>query len=200
MNAEYRIRDILNHESGEPIRLSALDGLVDPFQILSTIVLGLRVGDEQVVPVRDRLFSCKRPLTVENAETYDIEGKAKTLGMAERRAKTIRYAAVFFRLFRRPPQTFGDCLKINGIGPKAAALYLDVACGVPSVCIDTHCVRVLNRIGFNGDAKSLQLDLMTLLPKEDWNAVNLKVIDVGKRFCRPSNPKCDECFLDCSCF
>jgi endonuclease-3 len=183
--------------------LSSLDGLTDPFQILVTIVLGLGVRDSQVIKVRDELF--KRNLLDRNVftgpfrhtepELYsEILRVLKPLGLSTKRLEAITSICEKFR--DGNPTTFGDLMQIKGVGPKSAALYLYVAFGTPSVTIDTHCRRVLNRIGYPGDPKSLQIDLMTDLPKNVWPSINPKLIGFGRAICRP-NPRCKECPLDC---
>jgi len=191
-----RLLKILDGTEMEKFDFSALRGLKDPFEILVTIVLGLKVTDEKCTEARIKLFDSNpkilrrgRPLVKEAVQEI-----IRPLGMEKSRYLSILSIHDFFD--RKVPTTFGELSKIHGVGPKTAALYLDVAFGKPSVCVDVHCARVLNRIGYEGDPKILQLDLMTDLPKERWNEVNPKLISHGKDLCGPK-PDCGRCFLKC---
>jgi len=189
-----RLERILSSmKTGDGPEMSALDGLEDPFEVLVTIVLGLKVSDAQVIKVRDKLFRVPKVLVVDGMRG-DVHKIIEPLGMAKSRFLSIISIQDYFRY--KVPTTFGELKQIHGVGPKAAALYLDVVFGRPTVCIDTHCHRVLERIGYVGDARTQQLDLMTDLPKERWNEVNPKLIAHGQSICRP-NPDCFHCFLDC---
>jgi endonuclease-3 len=168
------------------------------------IVLGLRAKDSVVCEVRKELFDLPVPLSPKTLELISKEelfeklsNIIKPLGMVSSRIKSVFSIIEFFDQNGRAPETFGELSAIMGCGPKVSSLFLDVVYGTPSVCIDTHCHRVLNRIGYTGDPKSIQLDLMTEIDKDDWSKVNPTFIDFGKKVCRALKPFCDICILDC---
>ena len=45
------------------------------------------------------------------------------------------------------PQTFEELLKLPGVGRKSANLVMGDVFGKPAIVTDTHCIRLVNRMG-----------------------------------------------------
>ena len=45
------------------------------------------------------------------------------------------------------PTTFEELLKLPGVGRKSANLIMGDVFGKPAIVTDTHCIRLVNRIG-----------------------------------------------------
>ena len=45
------------------------------------------------------------------------------------------------------PETFDDLLKLPGVGRKSANLIMGDVFGKPAIVTDTHCIRLVNRMG-----------------------------------------------------
>ena len=46
------------------------------------------------------------------------------------------------------PTTLGDLVKLQGVGRKTANIVLGNAMGIPAIGVDTHTIRVPNRLGW----------------------------------------------------
>ena len=92
--------------------------------------------------------------------------------------------------------------RLNGIGPKTAAVILCFALGMPAMPVDTHVFRVAKRLGFIGPkvtADQAHDILEPLVPPEDVYAFHLYFINHGRRVCKTLRPRCDQCVLAWGC-
>ncbi len=93
-------------------------------------------------------------------------------------------------------------MRINGIGPKTAAIILLFAMGRPAFPVDTHIHRVTRRLGLidsrTGREKAHN-ELERIVPPEDFYAFHLQVIRHGREICHARNPKCEICPLQDDC-
>ena len=51
------------------------------------------------------------------------------------------------------PDDFDALLKLPGVGRKSANLIMGDVFGKPAIVTDTHCIRIVNRIGLVHDTK-----------------------------------------------
>jgi endonuclease-3 related protein len=109
-------------------------------------------------------------------------------------------------------------LAINGIGPETADSMLLYAGGHQSFVIDAYTRRIFERHGWQGGATENRKPrpdvdgpfsyhaLRTLCQKalkekrgpvqlDYWQDYHAQLVMVGKHYCRPSDPRCDECPL-----
>jgi endonuclease-3 len=84
------------------------------------------------------------------------------------------------------------------IGSKTARVILTFGFGKNTFPIDTNCRRVLNRLGIF--PKDWSLDEISEFMEENFSAefnrkFHYDLIRVGRKFCKPKKPKCEECPL-----
>jgi endonuclease-3 len=67
--------------------------------------------------------------------------------------------------------------------------------GVPGIVVDTHMIRLSNRMGFTiqKDPVKIEFDLMELIPREDWTLFSHLITALGRSWCSARKPLCDEC-------
>ena len=68
------------------------------------------------------------------------------------------------------PETFDDLLKLPGVGRKSANLIMGDVFGKPAIVTDTHCIRLVNRMGLvEGikDPKKVEMALWKLIPPKE---------------------------------
>ncbi len=92
--------------------------------------------------------------------------------------------------------------KLDGVGPKTAAVILCFSLGMPAMPVDTHIYRVAKRLKFIGDKVSADKahDILeqTVAP-EDVFSFHLCLIHHGRRVCKALRPRCDRCVLAWGC-
>jgi len=91
-------------------------------------------------------------------------------------------------------------LGVSGIGPETADSILLYAGGRPVFVVDAYTKRVLARHDIIDDTASyhdIQVLFMDHLPHDTelFNDFHAQFVAVGKKYCRPKNPRCSECPL-----
>ena len=98
------------------------------------------------------------------------------------------------------PQTYGELLKLPGIGPYTAAAIASIAFGEPVACVDGNVRRVISRLHANDLTDSqLQEEATSLLNHKrpgDWNQA---MMELGSQICTPRNPSCTTCPVSKNC-
>ncbi len=86
-------------------------------------------------------------------------------------------------------------MEVPGIGRKIANLIVGEIYQTPAVVVDTHCKRVMKRIGIteSTDPAKVEKDIMKVFPKEQWISIGHLSVDLGRKYCTAQSPKCDEC-------
>ena len=86
-------------------------------------------------------------------------------------------------------------MEVPGIGRKIANLIVGEVYGTPAVVVDTHCKRVMKRIGIteSSDPTKVEKDIMKVFPEEQWISIGHLSVDLGRKYCTAQSPKCDEC-------
>ncbi len=68
------------------------------------------------------------------------------------------------------PDDFDALLKLPGVGRKSANLIMGDVFGKPAIVTDTHCIRLVNRMGLvDGikDPKKVEMALWKLIPAQE---------------------------------
>jgi len=95
------------------------------------------------------------------------------------------------------PATLDALLTLPGVGRKTANLVLTEGHGLPGICVDTHVHRIMNRWGYvrTRTPDATELRLREKLPERWWMRVNLLLVALGQKVCRPTSPRCSACPL-----
>jgi endonuclease-3 len=176
----------------------------NPFQLLIATILSAQTTDRSVNLVTPELF--RRYPTADDlaaADPAEIEKLIKPTGFF--RAKTQRIIAASRKLVElfggAVPEDLDDLVKIPGIGRKTANVILGAGFGVPGFAVDTHVIRLTNRIGMvrTKDPVKIEFQVGSMVPKEEWTALSLRLILHGRRICDARRPLCEECVLNDFC-
>lgn len=93
--------------------------------------------------------------------------------------------------------------RIQGVGPKTAAIILLFSLGRPAFPVDTHVHRVSRRLALIGprvSAEKAHPILEALIPANLYYAVHINLVRHGREICRPT-PRCEVCPLrDLCCY
>ena len=178
----------------------AEEGYRTPFEQLIACIISIRTLEETSLPVSRRLFKAARtPDAIAALPIPEIERLISPSTFAETKAVSIRVIA------ERVRDEFGGELPCDGVvmqqfagvGPKCANLALGIACGQPTIPVDIHVHRVVNRWGYVR-TKTPEQTLTALepnLPQEYRPAINRLLLPFGKYICTGPAPRCPECPL-----
>jgi endonuclease-3 len=90
----------------------------------------------------------------------------------------------------------------RGVGDKTAACVLLFSCGRPAFPVDTHILRVSRRLGWiprHASPAEAHRRLAAVIPKRRYFEAHVNLITLGRRLCKPRNPRCPECPLAAGC-
>ena len=99
------------------------------------------------------------------------------------------------------PDDVDELMKVRGIGRKIANLIVGEVYGTPAVVVDTHCKRVMKRIGITDseDPARVEKDIMKVFDKDKWIAIGHLSVDLGRTYCKSQSPDCPDCPLSGFC-
>jgi endonuclease-3 len=176
----------------------------DTFQLLIATILSAQTTDKSVNLVTPELFKrYPAPAELAAADPAVVEQLIKPTGFF--RLKTRRIVDTSRGLVEMfggaVPSTLEDLVKLPGIGRKTANVILGVGFGVPGFAVDTHVTRLTNRLGLAAtrDPVKIEHQVCSMVPKEEWTGLSLRLILHGRRICIARRPRCEECVLNDFC-
>ncbi len=101
------------------------------------------------------------------------------------------------------PRDFDALLKLPGVGRKSANLIMGDVFGEPAIVTDTHCIRLVNRIGLvDGikEPKKVEMALWKIIPPEEGSDFCHRLVYHGRDVCTArTKPYCEKCCLQDIC-
>ena len=172
----------------------------NPLELLVATILSAQCTDKRVNQVTPYLFK-KYPTATAYTESVpgELEEEIKLTGFFRNKAKMIRECAreLTTRFGGKVPDRLEDLVTLPGIGRKTANVILGTAFGVPGIVVDTHVLRVSERLGLtkNTDPVKVEFDLMEIVPKKDWIDFSHLLVFHGRYICNARKPLCGQCAL-----
>jgi len=178
----------------------------NPFQLLISTILSAQCTDVRVNQVAQTLY--KKYPTVEafaHAAPSELEQDIRPTGFFRNKAKSVMGASreILDKFGGKVPQTMEEILTLPGVARKTGNVVLGTAYGIASgVVVDTHVMRLSRRLDLtrNEEPKTIEQDLMRIIPKEKWIQFSHQLIWHGRRICIARKPKCIECNLEAICY
>lgn len=174
------------------------------FELLIAVSLSAQTTDlavNKVTPVLFKKFGTPKKLS--NANTKDVEKILSSIGMYKTKTKNIINLSkkLISDFNSQVPDNLDDLVSLSGVGRKTANVVLAIGFKVQALPIDTHVLRVSNRIGFSSEKtpEKMEQDLMKKIPKKEWNNYHNALIWHGRRVCDARKPKCETCMIKKYC-
>lgn len=175
-----------------------------PLEMLIATQLSAQCTDARVNIITESLFKKYRSAgAFANADLAELEEDIRSAGFYKNKAKNIKACAK--RLIEvyggEVPDNMEDLLTLAGTGRKTANLVLGDIFGKPAVVVDTHCIRLTNRLGLTTetDPVKIEFELKKLLPPDYQLRFCHQMVAHGRLVCPARNPKCSECALNEVC-
>lgn len=176
----------------------------NPVELVVATVLSAQATDQKVNEVTRSLF--KKYLTWKdyiNIPIEELEEDIRPTGFYRNKAKAIKNIAseIEERFKGQVPQDVDTFATVKGIGRKSANLIVGLAFGKPAIIVDTHVIRVSQRIGFtkNNDPGKIELDIRKIIPENLWTDFSLLITLHGRYLCKAKKPECERCLIQESC-
>jgi endonuclease-3 len=190
---------------GTAAELCALD-FQDPFQLLAATILSAQSTDVRVNMVTPALFAAyPDAASLAAANPEHVEELVRSTGFFRAKTRSLigMASAVADRYGGEVPTALEDLVTIPGVGRKTGNVVRSVAFGLPGLPVDTHVLRVSERLHLTEalppaarkDAVKVELELNGFIPAAERGAFSLRVILHGRNTCVARKPHCDACSL-----
>lgn len=178
----------------------------EAWKLLVSVRLAAQCTDARVNVVVEKLYE-KFPdaQALADAPEEEVEKIVRPCGLGKSKARDI---CACMRMLRdeyggRVPDTFEELLKLPGVGRKSANLIMGDVFGQPAIVTDTHCIRLVNRMGLvDGvkEPKKVEMALWKIIPSEEGSDFCHRLVYHGRAVCTArTKPDCSECCLNDIC-
>ena len=172
------------------------------WKLLVSVRLAAQCTDARVNVVVEELYRVYPDIkSLSEASVEDIEAIVRPCGLSKSKAKDIKACMEMLHNVYdgKVPDTMDELLKLPGVGRKSANLILGDIYGKPAIVTDTHCIRLVNRMGLvDGitEPKKVEMALWKIIPPEEGNDFCHRMVDHGRAVCTArTKPYCDKCCL-----
>jgi len=178
----------------------------EAWKLLISVRLAAQCTDARVnVVVQDLYAQYPDINAVADAPVEKIEEIVRPCGLGKSKARDISACMKILRdeYGGQVPDDFDALLKLPGVGRKSANLIMGDVFGKPAIVTDTHCIRLVNRIGIvDGikEPKKVEMELWKLVPPEEGSSFCHRLVYHGRDVCTArTKPYCDKCCLSDLC-
>lgn len=178
----------------------------DAWKLLISVRLAAQCTDARVNQIVPKLYE-KYPdvNALAEAEVEDIEEIVRPCGLGRSKARDISACMKILRdqYDGNVPNDFDALLKLPGVGRKSANLIMGDVFGKPAIVTDTHCIRLVNRMGLVDqikEPKKVEMALWKLIPPEEGSDFCHRLVYHGRDVCTArTKPHCEKCCLEDIC-
>ncbi|MCR5786654.1 MAG: endonuclease III [Acholeplasmatales bacterium] len=172
------------------------------FSFLVAVMLSAQTTDKHVNQITPILFEkYKDEFDLSNANFNDVFNIIKPLGLANNKTKSLIALAKEIVRLNGIPNNISDLQKLPGIGYKTACVYMCQIHNEPHIAVDTHVMRVANRLGLvdSTNPEVISKLLESRYKKEEYIKAHHTYLFLGRYKCTSKNPKCESCLLSSLC-
>jgi len=175
-----------------------------PLQLLLSTQMSAQCTDARVNIVAKTLYAkYKTAQDFANADTKELEENIKSTGFYRNKTKNIIACCKILveKYNEKIPDNMEELLELPGVGRKTANLVLYEVYGVQGVVVDTHAIRLSNRIGLtkNKDPEKIEYDLQKIIPRSRWADFCHMLVFHGRAVCKARKPECEMCEISQYC-
>ena len=178
----------------------------DAWKLLVSVRLAAQCTDARVNVVVEGLYK-KYPdvRSLAEADVNDIEEIVRPCGLGKSKARDISACMkiLWEKYGGKVPEDFDALLALPGVGRKSANLIMGDVFGKPAIVTDTHCIRLVNRMGLvDGikEPKKVEMALWKLVPPEEGSDFCHRLVMHGREICTArTHPYCERCCLSDIC-
>lgn len=201
MTKKQRAEQIIERLSEEyPLADCTLD-YDEAWKLLVSVRLAAQCTDARVnVVVKDLYDKYPSPQALAAASVEDIEAIVKPCGLGHSKARDIHKCMTILveEYDGCVPDDFDELMKLPGVGRKSANLIMGDVFGKPAIVTDTHCIRLVNRMGLvDGikDPKKVEMALWKIIPGEKGSDFCHRLVYHGREVCTARKAYCEKCCL-----
>jgi endonuclease-3 len=178
----------------------------EAWKLLVSVRLAAQCTDARVNVVVVKLYEKFPDVTSLAAAPVDeIEEIVRPCGLGHSKARDISACmkVLLEKYGGNVPDDFNALLSLPGVGRKSANLIMGDVFGKPAIVTDTHCIRLVNRMGLvDGvrEPKKVEMTLWKIIPETEGNDFCHRLVAHGRAVCTArTSPYCDKCCLNEIC-
>jgi len=172
----------------------------NPLELLIALILAAQARDDLVNQVTVGLFK-----TYRTAEEYarvpleKLQEELRKINFYRNKARSIHNCCseIVKRFNGRVPDRLEDLLTLPGVGRKTANIVLGNAFGQQTIGVDTHVMRLSQRLGLtkNTNPDKIEFDLTLVVPAKQRVRFCHLLQYHGRRVCLAQKPRCPKCII-----
>jgi len=173
---------------------------VNAFTLLVAVVLSAQATDAGVNKATRGLFTiADTPQKMLALGEEKVGDHIRTIGLWRNKAKNVILLSE--ALIRdhdgEVPGDRDELVKLPGVGRKTANVVLNMAFGQPTMAVDTHILRIGNRIGLapGKTPEAVEAILVRVIPTEYMLHAHHWLILHGRYVCKARKPECEKCVI-----
>lgn len=176
------------------------------WKLLVSVRLAAQCTDARVNVVVEGLYE-KYPdvESLANAPVEEIEKIVRPCGLGKSKARDISACMKMLHeeYHDKVPEDFDALLKLPGVGRKSANLIMGDVFHKPAIVTDTHCIRLVNRMGLVDnikEPKKVEMALWKLIPPQEGSDFCHRLVYHGRDVCTArTRPHCEQCCVKDIC-
>lgn len=176
------------------------------WKLLVSVRLAAQCTDARVNIVVEKLYE-KFPDVdaLADAPVEEIEAIVKPCGLGHSKARDISACMKILRdkYQGKVPDDFDELLSLPGVGRKSANLVMGDVFGKPAIVTDTHCIRLMNRMGLVDGIKEpakVEKELWKIIPPKEGSDFCHRLVYHGREVCTArTHPYCEKCCISDIC-
>ena len=176
----------------------------NPLELLIALILAAQARDDLVNKVTAELFKTNRT-AADYASTPlpKLQSQIGKINFYRNKAKSIHNCCkeLVERFGGKVPDNLEDLVSLPGVGRKTANIVLGNAFGKQTIGVDTHVMRLSQRLGFTTktDPDKIEADLTEIVPERQRVRFCHLMQYHGRRVCVAKKPRCPECTVKDLC-
>lgn len=173
---------------------------VNPFTLVVAVALSAQATDAGVNKATRALFKvADTPEKMLALGEEKVRDYIKTIGLFRNKAKNV--IALSQKLVDDfgsvVPRTREELVTLPGVGRKTANVVMSMAFGIPTMAVDTHILRIGNRIKLAPGKTPDEIEdiLMRIVPEQYLFHAHHWLILHGRYCCKARKPECERCVI-----
>jgi endonuclease-3 len=169
-----------------------------PFELVISTILSAQCTDAKVNEITPGLFKkYKNAKGFATAPSSKLEQDIRPTGFYKNKTKSVQNCCrnLIEQHSGKVPEEMDALVKLPGIGRKTANAIRVHAFGKQGIVVDTHMLRVSERLGFTKgkNADKVEEQLNEMVPKNQWSVFSNVINMHGRRVCTAKKPQCPTC-------
>jgi endonuclease-3 len=203
-NEKTRVNEICKKlflQSPDPV--TELD-YISEYTFLIAVVLSAQTTDIQVNKVTSALFAKYKTIDdILNLGLEKLRDEIRTIGLYKNKAKYIIELSKILKTQcgSQIPRDRAQLEKLPGVGRKTANVILNTLFDMNTIAVDTHVLRVGNRLGLSCGKTPLKVEqeLEEIIPQKYKKHISNMLVLHGRYVCKAKKPTCNDCVINDLC-